>query len=391
MIRQLGAELGDDASVLGGKAYGLVRLLRLGLPVPRGVVIGTAAGRDYLATGRLPRGLDAAADRLGGAVSVRSGAAVSMPGMMSTLLDVRPPLGPAVAAVFDSWNTPRALTYRRLHGIADGLGTAVIIQSMVYGDRDERSGSGVAFSRNPNTGEPGPFGDYLRGRRGDAVVSGEERSEPVAVLRGGEVWPALSQALAVVERHYRDLCQLEFTVESGRLWLLQVRPGGVAGHAAARVAVDLADEGIITRGEAVARVDLERLPRVPLLPGDVPPLTRGLGASPGVATGRVATTADAAVGMTEPAILVRPATSPLDLHGLAAAAGVVTFRGGPASHAAVVARSMGKPAVVGAPIDALHDGLLVTIDGSTGVVAAGAHRPGRPAVSPAEARLRAWS
>ncbi|MEV7625885.1 PEP/pyruvate-binding domain-containing protein [Actinoplanes sp. NPDC089786] len=401
MIARLEAGLDASAEVIGGKAVGLVRLLRLGLAVPDGFVVGTADCREYLATGRRPDGLDEAAAVLGGgagsagggAVSVRSGAAVSMPGMMSTLLDVRPPLGDAVAAVFESWNTPRAITYRRLHDIADEAGTAVIVQAMVYGDRDGRSGSGVAFSRDPNTGDPGPYGEFLPGRRGDAVVAGEERTLPVGELasRLPDVWASLRAALERVERHYRDVCHVEFTVESGRLWLLQVRPGGVAGHAAARVAVDLAEEGLITRAEAVARVDLDRLPRVPRLPAEVPPLARGLGASPGVATGRVATTADAAVRMTGPVILVRPTTSPLDLHGLAAAAGVVTARGGPASHAAVVARSMGKPAVVGAPLEALAEGTVITVDGSTGVVAAGEHPPRIPGADPAETRLRAWA
>ncbi|GLY95313.1 PEP/pyruvate-binding domain-containing protein [Actinoplanes sp. NBRC 103695] len=395
MIRALSGGLGHGAEVIGGKAHGLVRLLRLGLPVPPGIVVGAADCREYLAAGTLPDGLDEAVAALGGRVSVRSGAAVSMPGMMDTLLDVTPPVATAVAAVFESWNTPRAVTYRRLHGIADDLGTAVVVQTMVYGDRDGRSGSGVAFSRDPNTGDPGPYGEVLFGRRGDAVVAGAERTLPISALRAREpgVWDSLCAALRTVERHYRDVCQVEFTVESGRLWLLQVRPGGLAGRAAMRVAVDLAREGLITRAEAVARADPDRLPRTPLLAAGIAVLSRGLGASPGVATGRVATTAGAAVRMAAagPVILVRPTTSPLDLHGLAAAAGVVTARGGPASHAAVVARSMGKPAVVGAPIGELAEGRLVTVDGSAGVVAAGEHTPVASADDPAETTLRKWA
>jgi len=275
----------------------------------------------------------------------------------------------------------------------------VVVQRMVHG---ERGASGVAFSRDPSTGAPGPYGDVLFGRRGDAVVDGGEHTLPLAALgsRMPAVWSSLTEALGRLERHFRDVCHVEFTVESGRLWFLQVRPGGIAGHAAARVAVDLAGEGVITRAEAVARVDLDRLPagsRLPDVndrvrgPGDVTVLARGLGASPGVATGRVATTADAAVRMEGPVILVRPTTSPLDLHGLAAAAGVVTFRGGPASHAAVVARSMGKPAVVGAPAHTLAEGTLITIDGTSGIIAAGAVAPAPPAADPAASRLRIWA
>lgn len=387
-IVPLDPDVDEPADVIGGKAHGLVTLMRLGLPVPPGFVIGTAACRAYLRHGRFPDGLEpelaAAVERLGaGSVSVRSGAAVSMPGMMNTLLDMVPPVGDAVREIFSSWHTPRAVTYRALNGIPDDLGTAVVVQRMVHG---ERGGSGVAFSRDPSTGEKTPYGDVLFGQRGDAVVSGRSSTLPLSALAGREpaLWAALTDALARAERHYRDACHVEFTFDSGRLWLLQVRPGGLTAPAAVRVAVDLADEQLISRGEAVRRISPRHLraaavPR--MLGGDI--VARGRGASPGVATGRVALTADRAVRMPGPVILLRPVTSPHDLHGMAAATGIVTSRGGLAGHAAVVARSLGKPAVVDATAVVvgesaarvgdreLPEGTLVTIDGSSGAVALG--------------------
>ncbi|MEU0162740.1 pyruvate, phosphate dikinase [Streptomyces sp. NPDC006261] len=512
-IHTLSAEVEETAEVLGGKAYGLVVLQRLGLPVPPGFVITTQACRAFLRTGELPSGLDAQlADavagleaathrRLGGpqrplAVSVRSGGSVSMPGMMSTVLnlglttgataaladetgDLRFALdsrlrfltsfaagvagvGPeslaavdralagqdpdpsrladaigeverliadrsgdtvpedatrqvelAVAAVFSSWNTPRAKTYRELHGIPHDLGTAVTVQAMVFGNRDGRSGTGVAFSRDPNTGEHVPFGEALFGRQGEDVVSGTSLTEPLDELavREPEVWTGLLSALARLEEHYRDACYVEFTFEAGELWILQVRPGKFVGRAAVRVAVDLAEAGTITREEALLRVAPQHLPqaRTPRItgiePGDL--FTRGLGASPGVAVGRVATTADSAARMAAggPVVLVRPETSPLDMHGLAAAAGVVTARGGPTSHAAVVARSMGKPAVVGAasltvdPVDGcvqaggrrLPEGTLIGVDGTGGEVVVGEPSVATASTDPQLHRLLSWA
>ncbi len=351
----------------------------------------------------MTRGLAAelAAGELGVArVSVRSGGAVSMPGMMDTILDVpSSPLGPAVEAVFSSWHTPRARTYRELHGIPHDLGTAVTVQAMVYGDRDEHSGAGVAFSRDPNTGAPAPFGEVLFGHHGSAVVSGRSATLPLDALPP-EVWAALLDALRRIEEHYRDACSVEFTVESGRLWLLQVRAGGFTGRAAVRVAVDLADAGMITRAEAVRRAR-HHVVDVPTIDAtDV--FAHGIGACPGVAAGRVATTADAAARMAPPVILVRPHTSPLDMHGLAAAAGVVTATGGPASHAAVVARSMGKPAVVSAGITvedtviragdrAVPAGTLIAIDGTTGDVVVGTPRIIAGEADPHCRRLLGWA
>ncbi|MEU4623876.1 PEP/pyruvate-binding domain-containing protein [Actinoplanes sp. NPDC023801] len=390
---------GDPAGpgVLGGKGHGLVTLMRLGLPVPPGFVIPPAACRAYLRDGTFPDGLDAAARDLRAAlVSVRSGAAVSMPGMMDTFLDVDPrsaDLRAAVEAVFSSWLLPRAVTYRELHGIPHDLGTAVVVQAMVSGDRDEHSGSGVAFSRDPSTGARHPYGDVLFERPGTDVVSGRVATRPLGELEQREpaVWAALLDGLDRVERHYRDVCHVEFTFESGRLWFLQVRPGGLAGRAAVRVAVDLADERIIDRATAVRRVSARqiraaRTPRI-LITDDLDVIARGTGASPGVATGRIAVTADRAARMAAdgPVILVRPHTSPLDMHGLAAAAGIVTTVGGPTSHAAVVARAMGKAAIVGAAgltVDlasgqiltsgrTLPEGVLITIDGTGGELVAG--------------------
>ncbi|TMR19232.1 pyruvate, phosphate dikinase [Nonomuraea turkmeniaca] len=471
-VHPLSAETEEPASVLGGKASGLIALRRLGLPVPPGFVISTGACRAFLRDGRFPDGLEAelatavaeleaATDRrLGGpdrplVVSVRSGGSVSMPGMMDTVLnlgltaeaaaglaaetgdpefardarrrflagfaaavrgvvfdDAMRQLKLAVEAVFASWDTPRARTYRDLHGIPHDRGTAVTVQAMVYGNRDDHSGSGVAFSRDPNTGENVPYGDVLFGRQGDDVVSGTSMTRPLHELSGREpaVWAGLVDALRRVEQHYRDACHVEFTFEAGELWILQVRPGGLAGRAAVRVAVDLADAGVIDRREALLRVSPQHLqsartPRIDTAVDTADVLTRGLGACPGVAAGRVATTADAAVRMAAdgPVILVRPQTSPLDMHGLAAAAGVVTALGGPTSHAAVVARAMGKPAVVGAAgltIDAaairaggrtIPEGTLITIDGTGGEVVAGSPRIVSAATGPHLSRLLAWA
>ena len=213
------------------------------------------------------------------------------------------PVGPgerAVAAVFSSWDTPRARTYRELHAIPHDLGTAVTVQAMVFGNRDDRSGSGVAFSRSPNTGEQVPFGEVLFGAQGEEVVSGGSLTRPLHDLadRVPAVWTGLLEALDRVEEHHRDACHLEFTFEAGKLWVLQVRPGRFVGGAAVRVAVDLADAGAIGRRQALLRVSPQQLRHVRtprIVAADV--LTRGLGACPGVAVGRVATTADTAARM----------------------------------------------------------------------------------------------
>lgn len=427
----LSAEVDEPPEVLGGKAHGLLTLKRLGLPVPAGFVITTEACRAFLREGRFPEGLSeeisaavAALEAETGrrfrdahdplAVSVRSGASVSMPGMMSTALNHDQPgegLERAVADVFSSWDTPRARTYRTLNGVPHDLGTAVTVQAMVFGDRDDRSGSGVAFTHDPNTGVHAPFGEVLFGRQGDAVVSGSALTHPLQDLadRDPAVWADLVAALRRVEEHHRDACYVEFTFESGQLWLLQVRPARLVGGAAVRVAVDLADAGVVGRAEALLRVSPQHLrhartPRVVLADGEFP-LARGLGACPGVAVGRVVTTADQAVrrAVEGPVVLVRPETSPSDMRGLAAATGIVTARGGPASHAAVVARSMNTPAVVGvAELTVgpgsirvgdrrVPEGTLVTIDGTGGDLVLGEPRVTRGETGPHLRRLLAWA
>jgi len=456
-IRAISSQVEETAENLGGKALGLVLLRRLGLRVPDGFVVTTEACRVFLSEGRLPESLHdefatAVADlehrtgRVFGArerplaVSVRSGAPVSMPGMLTTILDLgltpeatetpEPvpaethdrasaarsrlrPLERAVEAVFASWDAPRARTYRALNDISEGLGTAVIVQAMVFGNRDEHSGSGVAFSRDPNTGENAPFGEVLFERQGTDVVSGGATTRPLRELAGREpaVWAELCDALRRIERHYRDACYVEFTYEAGELWFLQVRPSRFGGAAAVRLAVELVDEGVIEQREALLRVSPRHLrhartPRLDSAEAEI--LARGIGACPGVATGRVATSPDEAARMAAagvPVILVRPETSPDDMRGFAVAAGIVTARGGPASHAAVVARSMGRPAVVGVGglvFDAangsatiadrlLTPDTLLTIDGTSGDVAAGSPRI---LLTPADTHLHrflAWS
>ncbi|HWS31625.1 MAG TPA: PEP/pyruvate-binding domain-containing protein [Actinoplanes sp.] len=432
--------------LIGAKAHGLFTMMRLGLPVPPGFVISTEACRVFLRDGLLPDGLISeltaalsALERLypaqpqlqprpgrpaatGGplSVSVRSGAAVSMPGMMDTLLNVGDranradnQIHSAVEDVFRSWNTPRAVTYRELQDIPHDLGTAVIVQTMVFGDRDSHSGSGVAFSRDPSTGEKGAYGDVLFGHQGDDVVSGQVPTRPLTDLAEWQplVWAELLQTLDLLERHFRDVCHVEFTVESGQLWLLQVRAGGLSGRATVRATVDLADEGLIDRRTALTRVTprhlrAARIPRLNLETGNEV-VARGVGASPGVATGRIAVTSDQAARMAAagPVILFRPYTSPLDMHGLAAAAGIVTTVGGPTSHAAVVARSLGKPSVVSAtalsidtvngcvhaPGGVLLEGTVITIDGLGGEVVLGSPEATDDETDPHLARLLSWA
>lgn len=418
-VRRVSAQLDDPPATVGGKASGLAELHRLGLPVPDAVVVTTEACRAFVRTGRLPDGLmrevTAAVDALHtAAVSVRSGAATSMPGMMNTILDLAPEcVEQALREVFASWDAPRAHTYRELHGIPHDLGTAAIVQVMVHGDRNQHSGSGVVFSRDPNTGQPEPFGEVLFGRRGDDIVSGRAATRPVADLAAREpaVWADLTDALARIERHLHDACYVEFTYESGRLWLLQLRSGQFTGRAAVRLAVDLADEGVIDRRDALLRVTADHLerartPRIVVADNDIV-LGHGVGACPGVVAGAVATTSDSAVrqAATGPVVLVRPETSPHDMRGLAAAAGIVTALGGPACHAAVVARALGRPAVVGAThltVDAtaatvsagdrtIDDGTVITIDGTTGQIVLGHARTVTDEVDEHQRRLLDWA
>src|SRR5262245_39834194 len=281
----------------------------------------------------------------------------------------------AIEAVFKSWNGKRARDYRRFEGIPDDLGTAVNVQAMVFGNKGDDSGTGVAFTRDPATGENRPYGDFLRNAQGEDVVAGIREVEKLDVMAQHfpECHAQLLAVMKTLENHYRDMCDIEFTIEQGRLFLLQTRVGKRTAAAALRMAVDMVEEGLIDRAEAVRRVEPAQLDQLlhpqfdPDASYDV--LTKGLNASPGAAVGKVVCTADdaeAAASRGEHVILVRPETSPDDVHGMIAADGILTSRGGLVSHAAVVARGMGKPAVCGASaLDIDVDQKRVSVDGTT--------------------------
>ena len=494
-----------DRDLLGGKGADLARMVQMGLPVPPGFTITTAACRHVLTEGTRPPGLARQLERHLAAMeeetgrrfgdpdaplllSVRSGAAVSMPGMMDTVLDVgltdvtvaglartsgderfawdcyrrlvqmfgetvlgvpaerfaaalalvkeeagvtldieldavalrrvvelydavcrevagrslpqdpAEQLDEAIHAVFGSWQGERAQAYRRRFGIADDLGTAVNVQAMVYGNRGARSGSGVAFTRDPETGEPTPYGEYLPTAQGEDVVAGVRTAVPLSRLH--ELDPASYQRLHAVmgtlERNYRDMCDIEFTVEDGRLWILQTRVGKRSPAAAFRIAADLAEEGWITDDEALVRVSGEQLTQLlsPRLDEHSAgsEVATGLAASPGAATGRLALDSATAAKLAErgeDVVLLRPETRAEDLPGMLAARAIVTARGGRTSHAAVVARGMGLPAVCGvgdlevdlatrqvslAGTRVLAEGDVVTVDGTSGRIYRGRHR-----------------
>jgi pyruvate,orthophosphate dikinase len=263
----------------------------------------------------------------------------------------------AIEAVFRSWNGRRARDYRKLEGIPDDLGTAVNVQTMVFGNKGDDSGTGVAFTRNPATGERAPYGDFLANAQGEDVVAGIRLTEPLDAMARhfGGCHRQLLDVLQRLESHYRDMCDVEFTIEQGRLFILQTRVGKRTALAALRMAVEMVEEGMIDEREAVLRIQPAQLDQL-LHPqfdpaADYKVLAKGLAASPGAAVGRVSFTADdaeAAAARGERIILVRPETSPEDLHGMIAAEGILTSRGGLVSHAAVVARGMGKPAICGA-------------------------------------------
>src|SRR5579875_3731785 len=299
----------------------------------------------------------------------------------------------AIEAVFRSWNGPRAVAYSERERIPHDLGTAVNVQAMVFGNRDDQSGTGVGFTRDPATGARGAYGDFLVNAQGEDVVAGIRNTEPLSALehRFPEVYAELMDIFARLERHYRDMCDTEFTIEQGKLWMLQTRVGKRTGRAALRMAVEMTREPEIalTKAEAVSRITEDHLAAVlhpQFASTDHPVITRGLGASPGAAVGRVYFTADdakAAAERGEPVILVRNETSPEDVHGMLAAEGILTARGGLVSHAAVVARGWGKPAVVGAEALRLSDhaffvgditvaeGDWLSIDGGDGSVVLG--------------------
>ncbi len=306
---------------------------------------------------------------------------------------MREQLDLAIRAVFESWNSKRAIEYRRYHKIPDDWGTAVNVVAMVFGNLGDDSGTGVAFTRDPNTGEAKLFGEYLRNAQGEDVVAGIRTPEQIADLQRlqPEVYAQFDNIARKLERHYRDMQDLEFTIERGKLYMLQTRNGKRSAQAAVRIAMALVDEGIISRREAVTRVDaasLDQLFHARIDPSEhFEAVARGLNASPGAATGQIVFDPDAAVAWKQDGketILVRTETTPDDVHGMIAARGVLTAKGGATSHAAVVARGMGKPCVAGCEaleIDPrkrtasmngamLHEGDWITIDGSTGDVIA---------------------
>jgi pyruvate, orthophosphate dikinase len=507
--------------VLGGKGAGLAEMTTIGIPVPPGFTIASSLCLSYLDSHQFPKRLQVQAEnalhRVEAAtgkhfgdgdnpllVSVRSGAAVSMPGMMETILNLglndvtvagltrqsgnprfawdsyrrfvqmyggvvfdlsRKPfeqmleehrqrcgverdidlpveeiqalvrrfkqhvraesgrefpsdpmdqLWGAIAAVFESWNTRRAIDYRKLHDIPDSMGTAVNVVAMVFGNIGEDSGTGVAFSRDPSTGERSLYGEYLLNAQGEDVVSGSRTPLPIATLK--ERLPASYQVLERVartlERHFRDVQDMEFTIERGTLYMLQTRRGQRSGHAAVRIACEMVDEELISEEEAVARIpphDLNQLLHPTIDPhSQLDLLTTGLPASPGAACGTVVFEADHAEKLGragQAVILVRRETSPEDFHGMVMAKAVLTARGGMTSHAAVVARGMGKPCVAGAQelvVDEraralavngrkVAEGEWITVDGSTGKVFAGQAALRTPEVSGDFLRLMQWA
>jgi pyruvate, orthophosphate dikinase len=456
--------------LIGGKAWSVARMQELGLNVPPAIVITTRACAAFLAGHATPPGLEdevaagvawleeRTGRRFGAGprpllVSVRSGAPVSMPGMMDTVLnlgvndeteaalaeecgdaafarnthirfldlyaqivlkteapstgegahprswreailesaglevpqDPAAQLRGAVRAVFESWNSRRARRYRQHHAIPDDLGTAVTIQAMVFGNLDARSGTGVLFSRNPLTGERAPYGEYLSRAQGEDVVSGKFTPEPLSALAGElpEAHAGLIAAAETLEQAGRDVQDIEFTIERGRLYFLQSRPAKLAPHASARVAVELVREGLIDEDAALKRMTPDQVrillaPRISASALDAAVcLASGEGASPGVGIGVLVGDSDDAERRAhagEAVVLVRPTTSPEDLHGMIASRAVVTELGGATSHAAVVGRALGLPCVVGCGKGALAGlaGRRVTVDGRTGKVYDGA-------------------
>jgi pyruvate, orthophosphate dikinase len=514
------AELGRE--LLGGKGAGLAEMTAIGIPVPAGFTVTTEACIEYMRNGRsLPAGLEdeiavhlerleeASGKRFGDSedpllVSVRSGAAVSMPGMMDTVLnlglnddsveglaratgnerfaydayrrliqmygnvvdgadahafeealaelkrkrrvnddielgaddlrelvqsfrriyreragsdfpqDPREQLQRAVRAVFDSWDTPRAQVYRRANGIPDDLGTAVNVVQMVFGNNGEESGTGVAFTRDPSTGEQGLWGEFLTNAQGEDVVAGIRTPLPLPEMkeRLPEAFDQLVETMRRLEEHYREMQDIEFTVEDRRLYLLQTRSGKRTAQAALRIAVDMVEDGLISKEEAVARIDPGQLNQLlhPMIDpkADFDVAAKGLNASPGAATGKIVLDADTAEDRGkagEDVILVRWETTPDDIHGFLEARGILTAQGGMTSHAAVVARGMGKPCVAGCEgltIDLeqqkvrlgereLAEGDVITIDGGTGEVIVGEVKLVPPQINEDFERLLTWA
>ena len=398
----------EDKNILGNKGANLVTMTKLSLPVPPGFVVSVGGYHEYKKTGSLSEkeildALEELEKRMGAKlgkglqVSVRSSASVSMPGMMDTLLNVKDveSMKKAIKRVFDSWDNQRAIEYRRLNKIPSDLGTVAIIQAMVFGNKDSKSGTGVVFSRNPSTGEKGLFGEYIERAQGEDLVSGTKTPVPVSHLGTimPDVYKELESKVNFLETHYRDIQDVEFTIESGKLYILQTRSAKRSGQAAVKSAVDMVHEGLLTHEEAILRVtpdDLRALLHKRIKnPQTYKPLTKGLAAAPGATSGQAVFTIEEALEMAKkkiPFVLIRPETSPDDIHGIAAAAGVLTSRGGLSSHAVLVTRAMGKPCVCGSEeieIDVekeqftcqqqiIHKGEMITVDGSSGLVYKGA-------------------
>ncbi len=417
----------EEKSLLGNKGANLVTMTRAGLRVPPGFVVSIEAYAEYRRSGRLPiediedglRWLEQVTGKKmgeGQMVSVRSSAAVSMPGMMDTLLNIRSKqhMISAIKKIFGSWDNLRAVEYRRLNNIPRDIGTAAIVQTMVMGNLDDRSGTGVIFTRNASTGQPELFGEYIGGAQGEDLVSGVRTPGPVKDLREAmpEVYSELEEVAHKLEGHFRDMQDVEFTVESGTLYILQTRSGKRSGQAAVRIAVDMAKEGLISREEAVQRVKPEELKallhkRIKFTDRQEP-VARGLNAAPGAASGKVVFHPIEALRLAEKSekvILVRPETSPDDIQGIAASDGVLTSRGGLTSHAAIVTRAMGKPCICGAEeirIDLKGDqfvvggtvvtkGMEITIDGTSGEVFLGALPLEEVEVTPELSELLSWA
>jgi pyruvate,orthophosphate dikinase len=512
---------GENKSLFGGKGAGLCEMTRAGLPVPPGLIVTTEACNAYYANNKqFPEGMwEQVTEALGEIekkvgkkfgdsknpllVSVRSGAAFSMPGMMDTVLnlglneetvqglaeqtgdlrfaldayrrfaslfgeivldvahekfervmdrfkaqtkggkdtDLKPAdlrgiiaaekeiiladqsaipddpyeqLRVAIAAVFNSWMGRRAIDYRRINRIPDDLGTAVNVQAMVFGNMGANSGTGVAFTRNPSTGKKELYGEYLLNAQGEDVVAGTRTPNPISQLKKElpKVYEQFNAITQLLEKHYRDMQDCEFTIERGKLWMLQTRTGKRTGAAAVRIAVDMASEKLIDRATAVKRVTPEQLDQ--LLHPTVDPktdtqvLATGLPASPGAAQGQVVFSPDEAEEMAKEGakvVLVRVETSPDDFHGMVAAQAIVTARGGMTSHAAVVARGMGKTCVSGASAievdysqqqfsvdgQVVTKGEWITVDGSTGRVFFGKVPTIQPVLGPDFHELMKWA
>ena len=323
-------------------------------------------------------------------------------------------LGMARDAVFRSWNNERAVTYRRLYNIPDHLGTAVNVQAMVFGNLGERSGTGVGFTRNPATGERQFYGEFLLNAQGEDVVAGIRTPLPIAELKKflPDVFHQLQSITTRLETHYRDVQDFEFTIQDGKLYMLQTRTGKRTGRAAVKIAVEMVREGLISSEEALLRVEPDQLNQLlhPVIDPsqELERLARGLPASPGAAVGQIVFTADEAAsrGKQGPVILVRAETVPDDIHGMEAAVGILTARGGMTSHAAVVARGMGKPCVAGCEAlhieekirrlsvagKALREGDWISLDGGTGEVFRGRARTIEPDPSSGEfAEFMKWA